>query len=247
LAGPLSDPPENIVLLHGFGGTGRTWDGVLERLPAESPALALDLPGHGAEARSGSPITFDGCVEHVLAASPRSFVLCGYSLGGRVALHVALAAPERVRRLVLVSTGAGIEDPLERERRRSADHALAEDLEGGPFAEFLERWNAQPLFAEDPPAVVALARQDQLRNRAGGLAAALRGIGGGEMEPLWGRLGEIDRPATVLVGQRDERYLAIGRRLADGLPRGELVVAPGGHRLALENPGAVAAAIRGPG
>src|ERR1700674_2117747 len=93
---------ENIVLLHGFGGTRRAWDGVLAALPAERyRPLALDFPGHGAFAEAQRPITFEGCVEHVLALSPARFTLCGYSLGGRIALHVALAAPERVERLVL--------------------------------------------------------------------------------------------------------------------------------------------------
>ena len=71
--------------------------------------LALDLPGHGeASAQPGrSPsIVCRGSAR----AQPERFALCGYSLGGRIALHVALAAPQRVSRLVLVSTSAGIED-----------------------------------------------------------------------------------------------------------------------------------------
>src|ERR1700728_4014819 len=101
--------PESVVLLHGFGNTHRAWDGVIAALDRERyRPLALDLPGHGEAADAERRITFAGCVEHVLARSPERFALCGYSLGGRVALHVALAAPERVSRLVLVSTSAGI-------------------------------------------------------------------------------------------------------------------------------------------
>jgi 2-succinyl-6-hydroxy-2,4-cyclohexadiene-1-carboxylate synthase len=94
--------PERVVLLHGFGGTRHAWDGVAARLrPERYLPLALDLPGHGTMAGE-RPITFAGCVAHVLARAPARFALCGYSLGGRVALHVALAAPRRVTRLVLV-------------------------------------------------------------------------------------------------------------------------------------------------
>ena len=97
--------PESIVLLHGFGGTHHAWDGVVAHLDAQRyRPLALDLPGHGTAAGVGGPVTFDDCVEHVLANSPERFALCGYSFGGRIALQTAFAAPDRVARLVLVST-----------------------------------------------------------------------------------------------------------------------------------------------
>jgi 2-succinyl-6-hydroxy-2,4-cyclohexadiene-1-carboxylate synthase len=233
--------PENIVLLHGFSGTHRAWDGVRQRLDDERyRVLALDLPGHGAEADAERPITFAGCVQHVLARSPERFALCGYSLGGRVALHVALAAPERVARLVLVSCSAGIEDPAERAARRQADRRLADELEELAFDDLIERWRSQPLFADEPAQVGKLAREDQRRNRPDALAAVLRGIGTGEMQPLWDRLGELAMPVTVAVGERDAKYRALGARMVGLLSDGELVVAAGGHGLVLENPQAVA-------
>ena len=241
--------PESVVLLHGFSGTHRAWDGVVARLdPERYLPLALDLPGHGAAADAERPITFPGCVAHVLAAGPERFVLCGYSQGGRIALHVALAAPERVSRLVLVSTSAGIEDATERAGRRRSDHRLADELESGGWAgfdSFIERWRAQPLFAGEPPEVGRLAREDQRRNRPDALAAALRGIGTGEMEPLWDRLAELQMPVIVLVGARDEKFQGLGKRMTELLPDAQLVVAPGGHGLPLENPAAVAVALDG--
>jgi 2-succinyl-6-hydroxy-2,4-cyclohexadiene-1-carboxylate synthase len=236
--------PENVVLLHGFGGTSCAWDGVVRLLDHERyRPLALDLPGHGEAAQAPSPISFASCTEHVLAASPQRFVLCGYSMGGRVALHVALAAPERVARLVLISTTAGIEDAAERARRRETDRALADDLERGPYEEFVARWRTQPLFADEPPGVRALAREDQLRNRPGALAAVLRGVGTGEMQPLWDRLPELAMPVTVLVGVRDAKFQALGRRMVGLLADGGLLVAPGGHGLPLESPVAVVQAL----
>ncbi len=227
-------------MLHGFGGTHRAWDGVVELLDRERyRPLPLDLPGHGVEADAPRPISFAGCVEHVLDANPKRFALCGYSLGGRVALHVALAAPERVERLVLIGVNPGIEAQGERAARRRSDRALADDLERGSYEEFIERWRTQPLFAADPPAVGALAREDQRRNRPDALAAVMRGLGVGEMQPLWDRLPELAMPVTVLVGERDGKFLALGRRMVELLPRGELVVVPGGHGLPLENPAAV--------
>ncbi len=235
---------ESVVLLHGFGGTHRTWDAVAALLPPERyRALALDLPGHGAAADVPRPITFAGCVEHVLERSPARFVLGGYSMGARIALHVALAAPERVSRLVLVSATAGIEEEAQRAARRAADHELAAQLETLPYEHFVERWRARPLFAADPPNVVESARADQLRNAPGPLAAALRGIGTGEMTPLWERLGELQMPVTLLVGARDVKFTELGQRMATLISAARLTVLAGGHVLQLENPQGVVGAL----
>lgn len=232
---------ETLVLLHGFGGTRRAWDGVIASLDRERyRPLALDLPGHGAARGDDAPITFAACVDAVLAASPERFALCGYSMGGRVALHVALAAPERLTHLVLVSTSAGLEDDGERAARRSADRRLADELERGPYEQFVERWRSQPLFAGDPPAVNELAREDQRRNDPHALARALRGLGTGEMAPLWVRLAQLTIPSTIVVGERDVKFRKLGARMAEMLPHSRLVVLAGGHALQLENPSGVA-------
>jgi 2-succinyl-6-hydroxy-2,4-cyclohexadiene-1-carboxylate synthase len=236
---------ETVVLLHGFAGTRRAWDQVADRLhPERYRPLALDLRGHG-DARDERPVTFDAIAADVAKAAPERFVLCGYSLGGRVALHVALAYPERVSRLVLVASTAGIDDPALRAERRAADERLAADTERGTIEEFAERWSREPLFAGTPPAAAALWRADLLRNEPKALAAVLRGIGAGVMDPLWDRLDELGgMPVTIIAGERDGRYAAIGRRLADALPGGRLLLVPGaGHGLPREAPQAVAAAI----
>jgi 2-succinyl-6-hydroxy-2,4-cyclohexadiene-1-carboxylate synthase len=228
---------ETLVLLHGFSGTRHAWDGVAERIDAERyRPLALDLPGHGDAGAVAGPITFDSCVAAVLAAAPERFALCGYSLGGRVALHVALAAPERISRLVLVSCSAGIEDDAERAARRASDERLAAELESIPFEQFIEKWRTQPLFADDPADVGERAREDQRRNDPLALAKAMRGLGTGEMTPLWDRLGELQMPSTFVAGERDAKFRGIGERIVRLMPDAELAVIPGGHVLPLESP-----------
>jgi len=236
--------PATVVLLHGFAGTGRAWDPVVERLdPERYTALAPDLRGHGG-ARGARLIGIGAVVDDVLAAAPARFALCGYSMGGRVALHVALAAPERIERLILVATTAGIEAEAERAARRDADERLAAFAESATIEQFADRWAAQPVFAGTPPEAARIWRADLLRNEPRALAAVLRGLGAGSMAPVWDRLPELTMPATVLAGQRDARYVAIGERLVERLPDAELVVVPGaGHGLPREAPEAIAAAI----
>jgi 2-succinyl-6-hydroxy-2,4-cyclohexadiene-1-carboxylate synthase len=235
---------ETLVLLHGFAGTGRLWDPVIERLGAQRYiAAAPDLRGHGAAAAL-RPVGFGECAADVLAAAPERFALCGYSLGGRVALHIALAAPERITRLILVATTAGIEDEAERAVRREQDLALAAATEAGTVEDFVACWSAQPLFAGDPPEIVPAWQEDMRRNDPRALAAVLRGIGTGAMRPLWQRLPELTMPATVIAGARDAKFHAIAVRLSATLPAARLVVVPGaGHGLPREAPAALAAAI----
>jgi 2-succinyl-6-hydroxy-2,4-cyclohexadiene-1-carboxylate synthase len=242
----LSAVPETVVLLHGFAGTGRLWDPVVARLDGERyRPLAPDLRGHGAAA-ARRPVTFDAIAEDVLGLVPHPFTLCGYSMGGRLALHTALAAPDRVQRLILVATTAGIEDDAERAARRAADGELADWTEQHTIEEFADRWTAQPLFAGTPPQAAAAWRADILDNEPVALAAALRGIGTGAMPPLWERLGELAMPTTVLAGARDAKFLALGERLTTALPRAALVVVEGaGHGIPREDPSAVASALAG--
>ena len=242
----MIEVPEPLLLLHGFTQTGRGWDEVVRHLGGERyRPLAPDIRGHGAAA-TRRPIDFDACVRDVVRLARGPFALAGYSQGARLALHIALAHPVRVTRLVLVSATAGIEDAAERERRRADDEALASwiDADGRLISEVADRWGAQPLFAGQPAQVAAVARADRLSNTPAGLAAALRGIGTGVMAPLWQRLGELTMPVAVLAGELDEKYVALGRRLAEALPHGTLTIVPGaGHALPLEAPVAVAAEI----
>jgi len=236
--------PATVVLLHGFAGTGRAWDPVIARLdPERYTAVAPDLRGHGV-ASAARPVDFDAVTQDVLAAAPPRFTLCGYSMGGRVAQHVALAAPERIERLVLAATSPGLEDDAERAARRDADEQLAAFADDATIEAFADRWAAQPLFAGTPPEAARIWREDILRNDPRGLAAVLRGLGTGVMTPLWNRLSELEMPVAVLAGERDTKFVALGERIAAALPRGELtIVRDAGHGLPREAPGAVAAAI----
>jgi 2-succinyl-6-hydroxy-2,4-cyclohexadiene-1-carboxylate synthase len=237
--------PETLVLLHGFGGTHRAWDPVLPELDHERyNPIVPDLRGHGTKA-GVRPISFDGCVADVLAAAPGPFALCGYSMGGRIAQQVALAAPERVTRLVLVATSAGIEDPDARARRLAEDRALADEVQDMTVEEFVARWQAQPVFAGTPPEAARSWGDDLARNDPRALAEALRTIGGGAMEPFWDRLGALPMPVTIVAGARDEKFARWAtEKYPKLIPHAEVHVIDGvGHGIPREAPAQLAALI----
>lgn len=228
-----------VVLVHGFTQTGRSWAPVADRLVAVGhQVVRVDAPGHG----GSGPIATDlhGGAERLAEAGGRA-VHVGYSMGGRLALRLALDRPDLVRGLVLLGATAGIDDPEERSRRRAADEALADDLERDGVDAFLERWLAQPLFAglpDDPD-----DRADRARNTAAGLAGSLRRAGTGTMDPpWWDELARVTAPTLVLAGAHDAKFGALGRRLADGIgPTATFASVPGaGHAAHLEAPRAVA-------
>jgi len=230
-----------LILVHGFTQTGRSWQPVLHALGGRYRALAPDLPGHG-DFAARRPASFAACDAYLGAlAGDRRITLAGYSLGGRVALHAGLSLGDRVERLVLIGASPGLANASERGARADADAALADRIEAIGLDAFVREWGAQPLFAGMPRGIAELAEADRMRNTAEGLAAALRGLGTGVMPSLWNRLGELTVAVDLVVGERDLKFRAIAERMQAALPGARLHVVPGaGHTVQLEVPGAVA-------
>jgi 2-succinyl-6-hydroxy-2,4-cyclohexadiene-1-carboxylate synthase len=240
--GPSSGP--RIVFVHGFTQTGRSWLPVVEPLTAEGWRVLLpDAPGHGGSTGVEADLPTSAAL---LGEACGHGVYVGYSMGGRLCLHLALAHPELVTRLVLVGATAGIPDAAERAARRAADEALATTIERDGVAAFLDRWLAGPLFATLPRERAGL--EDRLTNTAADLAASLRLAGTGAQADLWPRLGELAMPVTVVAGELDTRFAAIGGHMAAAIgANATFVLVPhAGHAAHLEQPAAFAEVLRAP-
>jgi 2-succinyl-6-hydroxy-2,4-cyclohexadiene-1-carboxylate synthase len=235
--------PPTVVLLHGFTHTGRSWDPVVAALGERYRALAPDLRGHGS-ASGARPVSLEAAIADLSALAPERFTLVGYSMGGRIALHAALALGARVDRLILIGASPGIGDGRERARRRQADAQLAGELESMTIEAFAERWATTSVLAGQPPEVQAAAHADRLRNTPGGLAEALRNLGTGALPSIWRQLLRLAMPVTLVVGRRDEKFTVIAEQMAFALPRAEVIKVPRvGHAVHLEAPHAVAEII----
>jgi 2-succinyl-6-hydroxy-2,4-cyclohexadiene-1-carboxylate synthase len=234
--------PHNVVLAHGFTQTGRSWSRFESLLAQRLPTVrthAVDLPGHG----SSSELRCDlwSCADHLTTKGGRA-IYVGYSLGGRIGLHAALAHPDLVQASVLIGATAGIDSADERRNRRDSDNELADRIETIGVTSFIDEWLAKPLFAGLTPETAQ--RAGRLRNTAEGLASSLRLAGTGTQQPLWERLAEIQIPVLVIAGENDKKFRTIGERLAELLPLSALEIIRGtGHPVHLEQPAATAIAI----
>jgi 2-succinyl-6-hydroxy-2,4-cyclohexadiene-1-carboxylate synthase len=229
-----------VVLLHGFTHTGASWDPVVAALGERYRALAPDIRGHGTAALV-EPVTLEAVLEDTGALAPARFTLVGYSMGGRIALHAALALPERVERLVLIGASPGIADPAERQTRRADDEQLAREIERASIEAFAARWARTPVLEGQRPEVARAVNADRLRNQPVGLARALRGLGTGALPSLWDRLPEIAVPVALVVGDRDQKFRAIATEMMAALPNARVVlVGDAGHAVHLEAPARVA-------
>ena len=225
-----------LVLLHGFTQTRQSWRRTAQALEGRYRALVPDLPGHGqAVHRTAS---FDACAAYVRALAPaRTFALCGLLDGrpDRAARRAHARArdrhPARARRR---EPGPGRSRP----RGRSAAPPTTRSPTGS------RRSTSRPSRASGarsrcsrtsrsgsprPPTRIGCA------TRLHGLAAALRGLGTGVMEPLWDRLPELAIPVTLIAGERDAKFRGIAEAMRERLPNAQLVVVEGaGHAVQLE-------------
>jgi 2-succinyl-6-hydroxy-2,4-cyclohexadiene-1-carboxylate synthase len=237
-----------LALLHGFTGTPASWDDALAALPA-TRALRPALLGHAPESDATQSVqTFDDEIVRLATLLPSEPVhLAGYSLGARLALALAVAHPERIARLTLVSGQPGLASAAEREVRRQADARWCALLESRGIEPFVAEWEALPLFATQarlPAALRARRRRERLSHDPTGLARSLRTTGLAEMPDLAPALPRLHVPVTLLAGALDPKFTAIAEQLASKLPHARLVIVPNaGHDLLLEAPSVVAGAI----
>jgi 2-succinyl-6-hydroxy-2,4-cyclohexadiene-1-carboxylate synthase len=243
-----------VVLLHGFAGSGGDWSDVIALLGREGyPAIAPDLPGHGATAPPADPgrcaigETAADLVALVAALGAPRAHWAGYSMGGRVALRLAIGHSAAVASLLLESASPGIESSADRAARRASDEALAREIEARGIEWFAEHWAAQSVFATQralPAEVLSRQREGRFRASPAGLAASLRGLGQGAQPWLGGEASRVACRALLLTGALDSRYGAIADRMAAAMPRASRAVVPeAGHNIHLERPDAFGRAL----
>ena len=230
--------------MHGFMGSGADWAVVISALDERFYCVAPDLPGHGRSlGLTPQAYTINGAAKMLSELLDKLGIsraaLVGYSMGGRLALYLALRYPERCSALFLESASPGIEDPEERQTRRRSDEKKATRLDSGDLSGFLKDWYRQPIFASlvRHEGLLRETIEARLRNDPGELARSLRGMGAGSQPSLWGELAALQVPTLAVAGEFDEKFVGISVCMASLSPRIRAAVVPGaGHNVRLESP-----------
>lgn len=228
-----------VVLIHGLGGDAGFWAAELPLLAARYRVLAVDLRGSGRTPGGPAPFTIEDLALDVLAILDQAGIdtahVVGFSLGGTVAQALAVAAPRRVRGLVLAATFA-----CTGTQARLFLQAVGSVYAGGATPEqvyglvlpwlfshgFLSRPAAAPYLAYPEDAGDEQSCDDWLRLLQAMLAFDGRGA-----------LSRIHAPTLVLSGDEDRLAPLDGAHtLVAGLPQATLAVVPGGHLINVESP-----------
>ncbi len=237
-----------IVLLHGFTGDSRDWVNFFRKVPIDRPWVAIDLLGHGQTDAPETALRYQ--MEHQIADISavidhlhlRSFILLGYSMGGRTALAYAVQHAHHVASLVLESASPGLSTEDERNQRRASDELLAKRILEVGTDQFSEEWANIALFSsqnglsKEDKALSQAVRKSQ---RAVGLAGSLRGMGSGSQPSLWTALSQLPMPVLLISGEQDHKFTQIAAAMQQAIPHATRVIVEGaGHNVHLESPNA---------
>ncbi len=236
-----------LTLIHGFAGSAHTWDLIRPILERDFQLALLDLPGHGgvpAQREIDLPRIAETIATFMTQSVHGPRYLCGYSMGGRIALHIALHHPDVVTKLALIGASPGIAADKERSMRVASDNELAAKIRAQGIEWFEQYWSKLPLFAtqkELTPDVQNWLRIERLANDAEGLALALEQWGTGRQEWLVPTLADLQCPTLLISGAKDEKYCALAEQMAEEIPICSQVAIPdAGHAAHIEQPDAVA-------
>jgi len=238
------------TLLHGFTGSPQAYRRIARSLGDERRPLIPALTGHAGDWQGRAADSFDGEVSRLLALLSdveRPRLLCGYSLGARVALGMLSRAPSMFDGAVLIGLHPGLEATSDRDERRALDAGRARLIREEGLAAFMEAWEALPLFASQrdlPPNLLAEQRRWRLAHDPEGLARSLEVLGLAEMPNYRAAIASIDVPITLMTGSLDVKFSKVAKELASHNDRIRAERLDGvGHNILLEAPSLVAAAL----
>ncbi|NET42229.1 2-succinyl-6-hydroxy-2,4-cyclohexadiene-1-carboxylate synthase [Okeania sp. SIO2B3] len=233
-----------ILLLHGFMGSSNDFVDFIPQLCKYFCCLTVDLPGHGKTIVTGSDGYYDmentaiGLIHLLDELKIDNCYLFGYSMGGRLALYMAINFPTRFNRVILESASPGLKTEVERSLRCQSDLRLADKLENSNFQEFLSNWYSQALFKslrQNNSFEKVIERR--LENKPLELAKSLLNLGTGNQPSLWDKLSNHQIPTLLMVGEFDDKFQAINLKIVELCQVVHLKIIPeSGHNIHWENP-----------
>jgi 2-succinyl-6-hydroxy-2,4-cyclohexadiene-1-carboxylate synthase len=240
-AGDSNNP--TLLFLHGFLGSSSDWKYITNKLSSDYYCIAIDLPGHGLSEIDDSKDSFsiENTARYISEILQKYKIekcdLLGYSMGGRIAIYLAVHYPEYFNKIIIESAQPGLDDEIEKEQRLNHDKQIAQKLLSEPFPEFLEYWYNQPIFETlKNHKNFANLLQSRLNNKPKKLAKSLKEIGAGTQPSLWEELRKIENPCLLIAGEFDTKYQKIFSKMHKEIYSSNFVVIKNsGHNTHFEN------------
>ena len=212
------NPP--ILFIHGFMGDKEDWSTIISHLKNDYYCISIDLPGHGMTPLSKNT-SFKNLVEDLAVfisnfLSKRRICVIGYSMGGRVALSLALNFPERFNSVVLESSSLGISNQQERAIRLQKDKKLLSAIKTKDQKEkFLKGWYRLPIFGDisSHPNFDKLFKS-KLQGNFSSWNNAIAYFSVGAQEDYHKRIRDLEIPLLYISGSNDKKYQQIGNQVA---------------------------------
>lgn len=225
-----------LLFLHGFTGSRKLWDEFRNNL--NLPTISIDCPGHGNNLikNLSKPYTFEDWQREfnlfLYQNNLKKINLCGYSMGGRLAISIATAFPEKINSLILISTSAGISNEVEQKNRIHKDTELCDKIIND-FQTFLNEWENLNFFSQQKvrnPQAFKTQREIRENQNPEQLAYILKNLGTGNMPNYWLKIPTFDFPVLIICGNEDEKYCTISKKLKDYIPNSQLkIIHNSGH------------------
>ena len=236
---------EPLLLLHGFSGNSSTWKEVAKLLSSNYLCIMPDFIGHGKTDCPETASRYDvkqivNDLLYMLQVLKIDKVhVAGYSMGGRMALSLAMFHSEIVQSLILESASPGLQSEEERRNRMLQDHILAQKIVEEGIRAFVNYWENIPLFESQKslsPSKRRQIRNQRLANSAVGLANSLYGMGTGIQPSWWEHLEGLSVPILLVTGEYDEKFCRIAKSMKKQLKHCEWEVVPKvGHAIHVED------------
>ena len=236
-----------LIFLHGFTGSAQSWAEIRNKL--KSPSFAIDLPGHGNNIINdiSCPYTFENWNNDFSSQIENKKLdkihLCGYSMGGRLAISFANAYPQKIESLILISSTPGMSDKYDRTERCKSDLELSHKIKN-EFQKFINEWESLDFFSQQKirnPEGYKIQKSIRNSQNPIQLAFALDNLGIGIMPNYWDKISKFDFPVLIVCGDEDSKFCSIGQKMSEIIPNSQFnIVSNSGHSPQLEQPFEVA-------
>jgi 2-succinyl-6-hydroxy-2,4-cyclohexadiene-1-carboxylate synthase len=242
-------------MLHGWLGSSHDWDEVLKFISKQFIPITIDLPGHGQSPPfSEDELSFEKISSEIIQLYDRirseqlleeNPILVGYSMGGRVALQLAMQYPTYFKGVALIAAHTGISSVELRSKRGLEDDRRAAELTTMPWHEFLENWYGLPIFSslQRKPDTLAQIMEKRIRFKPKNPEHLLRALSlakqpclvdeTSKSRPL---MAESLPPTLLIAGEEDQTYTQHYNEISTKIGAKVSIVRNAGHSLLYEAP-----------